>query len=774
MILYTGYLGGIGNMGRIAVELRLECQTGSTLRDVQPETQGSCIHAVCNITEYTYIAHIEQDVVSPAAERGVRVVEGNAQCIVTVLYLTVLSGCQEGMCVIFRAELTGQRISTNQGVVNTVGNTPCLCVREAHPIRDIAVFEVPTGNNFRALTEAQHIINRCQSIRVLVSRSQLGTGLGLIGGCGISQSIFVPGTYGIIGECPGKGICLIVDIPVIITILNDGIQGNLLAVGNDRAVSTETEGIGMHDVDGVSESLTVYGELYLNLTQLAIGYEDAVGDGTEGIVGQRPCTACGHCHHSTGGINCFCGKGIGGVGCKVVVLGVDVCAAEGTGGHALCLCNKDCIQSSTLGTVRRSRTHGQGGFTRTLRNEGGRTAAVTVECIYAAQCQHQFAHFVVTLTNRVVSATAVGLAENQRAVCLNTNHGTGCSSGGTLFSLGNQSAVLDQPAKVCTDTVPVICFKGFILAAQFHSAILLNGDVGGAGTLVLIQPSMTQIKRVIDILQHLAFPHQEGVGSIAVVCQSGVHTTDNVIAQSVLVVCCHIGDLAVLLICLVGGIGSILVNLIVAGNQLNGGAHGIDGEESECLTAGTGSIVHNDLSFGNTCNDVVFLFGKNIVIATGCGGVKAACLDSSHHGGSHLLLDCHVVLSEVVQQVCVDLCLFFIGQCFIGFHGTFEVGTESNHFLCGSSSYQSLQEYGQFAFVFMVVVSLDRFHLSQNILQLSRSFLFFNSFFYYGFRQFVLCRNHCLIRDFICKYVHRKNCKNHHKCKHQGYCTFKK
>ena len=566
VILHTTHLGRIGNMIGVTVELRLECQTGSTLRNVQPEAQSSSVQTVRYITEYAHLTYIEQDVVGPATEAGIRVIIGNTQRILTVLHLTIFSSCQESMRIIFRAELTSQRIGTNQRVIYAVGNTPCLGIGEAHPIRHIAIFKVPACDELRTLTELDIVADRRNCLRILVCYCQRGALLALIAGSSIGQRIRIPCTNSSVRELPDEGIRLIVHIPIVHTVQHSGCKCNALSVRNYGAISTEADRLRMYNVDDLLEGLATNSELYSNLTQSAVRYKYTISDSTIGIIGQRPYTALRHFHRSTGSVNSFCGEGVGGVRSKVVISRMDLCNLKDARSHALCLGNKNSIQCRTLRTIGGNRAHGQAGFACTLRNKGGRTTTITVECPYTAQRQHHFAHFVVTLTHRVVGATAIRLAKNQRAVGLNTNHGTGSRSRSTFYCRTGQLTILDQPTEVCTNAVPVVSFKGLVIATQLNGTILLNSKVCSTRTAMLIQPIITQAERVINILQHLTFPHQERVGSIAVICQSSIHTTNNIIAQLILVVCSHISDLRSIMICLIGRVAGVLINLIITGD----------------------------------------------------------------------------------------------------------------------------------------------------------------------------------------------------------------
>ena len=187
---------------------------------------------------------------------------------------------------------------------------------------------------------------------------------------------------------------------------------------------------------------------------------------------------------------------------------------------------------------------------------------------------------------------------------------------------------------------------------------------------MLIQPVVAQAKGVILILQHLALPHQEGVGRFRVICQSGVHAADDVVAQVALVVSSHIGDLGVTLECLVGRIAGVLIDLVVAGHQLNRRAQRINGKETEHLTTGSVAVVHDDLRLGHARDDVVILFRKNVVVTTSDGSIKLGRSPGLHiQGGGSQLSQVGVQLGQehdLSAVLLVDLGLVVVHQLLVG------------------------------------------------------------------------------------------------------------
>ena len=131
--------------------------TRSTFRDVHPEAEGGSSFLIFfrrggkNIAENMLLTHEEQVVVAPTSKISISVVQRPAQRIVAIFNLTIALVRQESIGCNLIVVLTRQRIGTNQRVVHAISDTPLLGSHKAHPVGDVAVFEVPGADQFRAL-----------------------------------------------------------------------------------------------------------------------------------------------------------------------------------------------------------------------------------------------------------------------------------------------------------------------------------------------------------------------------------------------------------------------------------------------------------------------------------------------------------------------------------------------------------------------------------------------------------------------------------------------
>ena len=106
-------LAGIRAVSILNVELRLERKTltGSgerVLGNVQPHTQGGCLHSVGHVTEHDdLVADVEQDVIRPARKGSIGIIQSPSQGVVTVANLTAVGGGRdEGLAAQVLVELT--------------------------------------------------------------------------------------------------------------------------------------------------------------------------------------------------------------------------------------------------------------------------------------------------------------------------------------------------------------------------------------------------------------------------------------------------------------------------------------------------------------------------------------------------------------------------------------------------------------------------------------------------------------------------------------------
>ena len=354
-------------------------------------------------------------------------------------------------------------------------------------------------------------------------------------------------------------------------------------------------------------------QLGSHVAQGLTGGEQAVLDGAHGSVGQLPyCVSRDVCGVAAG-VNAGSGQGHGSAGCHIVITGLHNSVVEDAGGSSLGH-DDDGVDGGTLGAVGGNGTHDVLGGALTLGNEGGGAAAVTVDSVDAAQGQHHFAHLVVGQAGGGGGVTAVHLAEDQGAVFLDADHGTGSIGRGTLDGLALQNAVLDQPAKVGGDGGPLVAIQRSGHGAQLSGAILVDSQVG--------------LRALVDLggTQDHALPDHVAVGSVGVVGQGGVHGANHVVAQGILIVGHSLGQFLGLPDGGVAGqvIGIQLVDAIVAGEDFNGLVGCVNLENMDDLTVGAAGVVQDDLLFNSAGGQIVGVAGDHIVISIGHRGVEVS------------------------------------------------------------------------------------------------------------------------------------------------------
>ena len=384
-----------------------------------------------------------------------------------------------------------------------------------------------------------------------------------------------------------------------------------LAVRNHHDGSIELNG-GRNDhleLDG-TDLLTVVVSGDRSGADGAVGGEHAVSEATVDCgVGQ---TLGGQRSESAGGVNALDVHGNRGTGGDHVVGSSHGNMIEQTGclrvGH-----HDDTVDGSTGRTVRGNVAQGVVRLTLALGQELRGSAAVTVDSPDATQRQHHLADLVAGQTNSVGSVTTLGLADDQGTVCLDTDHGAVSGRGGTLGLLGDQLAILNDEAEVTGNSLPLVAVKGLgggpeleldrVISILGHSQIGLGVTMEGGGC------------------ENLAIPHHEAGGSLVVICQCSVHTADDVVAQLVAVVV-HLllHDLSGP----VSGVGQILVDGIVGRQHADVGVIGVNLNDVQNLSTGTGIVVQNDLGLDRAVAEHVVIVGDHVVVIIRLGLIKGS------------------------------------------------------------------------------------------------------------------------------------------------------
>ena len=610
-------LAGVGAVCILHKELRLEGQTLTgggecILGDVQPHAQAGGLHAVGHITQDDGLTGVEQNIIRPACKGSIGVVQSPGQGILTITNLTtLLQGGGEGIAAQVLVELTGQRIGTNQGVVDTVVDGPLLGLLEAHEAGLVAVLKVE--DDFGTLAELDGI----DQLNVVEGDGDNDTGNVRVAGGGEGEAI--QNTGSLVGQSHGDSVGINIDI----AFAGHGDDGqsdgaNLLlgGVGHHSGGSGQLENLRNSNGDGLGTDHCAAGD-HLNVhgTHGAIGNESAVLDGSEGIIGQSPGSIGGHLHGVAVGVDSLSAEGVLGVGCEDVVLGGHIHHIQDAGGGNIG-CNEDAMSGGTLSAVTGNGTHGEGILTDTLGQEGGGTAAVTVGSPLTAQGQHGFAFLVVAEADRVVGSAAVIHTDDQSAILLDADHGTG-GTGTTANGGVGQLAILDDHVEQDTHSVEqnALLHVGIKFSLDIFSHI--TGDIAllvleniqdGLGALGLMHAN---VLAVVD----------QNTGCIGIVVQVGVHTADDVVTEILLVVSSHVGQFLMGPVGLIGRILGDLVDLVITGNDGDIGIGGVNLDDVQNLSAGTGSVVEDDLGLNRSAgNQNVILFRDHIVIAIGAKG----------------------------------------------------------------------------------------------------------------------------------------------------------
>ena len=364
-------LAAQGTVGVLDIQLRLESQTGSAFGDIHPHTQRGGVLAVGDITQdYSLIGHIEQNVVGPSGKIRVSIVQRPCQSMVAVLNLSVFGGCQAGIAVNIAGVLACHRIGANQGICHTVVNAPLLGFVKAHPVGDIAVFEIE--QDFRALAEVDYEA-QLSHLCVLIHSLDNNTLHALVAGAIEDHVLQIQSTGIGLGSAPFKAVCLEIH-GILAHSIGPDIQGqrSALAIGQNGAAHRELSNSGVGDDNGLLGNSAVYAVADGDFTQSTIGSKGSVCvNSTEAVVAQRPCAALGHSHFSAGGVDGDYAEGIGGSRHIVVIGCFHIGMVEDAGFDTLLLGQEHRVQGGTLGTIRGDGTHSQVGFAFTTGNEGG-------------------------------------------------------------------------------------------------------------------------------------------------------------------------------------------------------------------------------------------------------------------------------------------------------------------------------------------------------------------------------------------------------------------
>ena len=593
-------------------KVRLEGETGSTagnkciFGNINPHTQRSCLLIVCYVAQNNRFADVVQIIIRPSLKIRVGIIKLPGKGVISVSDRAAIGGgAHMSSCHREGVHLSAVRIGTvKETVYDIVFFAPLLGLCIAYEAGIIAVFKIE--DDLGALTELDGIDKRS----VPVGNGDVNARDRSIGGSGKLEAI--QRTCICVGQRYRNGrrihvhVCLADHCYDGQCERTDFIRRRIRNYGRGGR-KLEHFGIGNGDSLGANY-LTAGKNLHVYLALLTVGNELAVLNGTKGRIGQSPSCIRRHIHCIAVRIDGFRTETVCGFGSKNIVIGVYVHYVQNAG-RCYVGCNEDTVSGRTLCAVTRNGTHSEGFFANTLGQEGGGTAAVTVCCPLTAQRQHCFAFLVVTETNGVIGTAAVIHTDDERAVFLNADHGTGSSSGGALLGLGNQLAVLNDHAKGNANRMKQNTLCQILVKILFVIRLYVAGDVA----FCIPEHVQNRGRRSIFALDTniLTVIHQN-TGRIRIIIQVSVHTTDDVVAKVVLVILRHFGKFLMRPVCL---IGQILIDLVVSGNDGYVGIRRVDLDYVENLSAGTVRIVEHD--FGLNCsagNQYVILFGDYVVV----------------------------------------------------------------------------------------------------------------------------------------------------------------
>ena len=106
------------------IKLRLERKTCSTLGDVEPHTESSCVLTILNVAKNNAFTNVKQYIVRPTCEIRIGVIYVPSKRILTV---SNNFGRNKGIAVNISGELTCKRICSNKRIGYSVIDRPLLC-----------------------------------------------------------------------------------------------------------------------------------------------------------------------------------------------------------------------------------------------------------------------------------------------------------------------------------------------------------------------------------------------------------------------------------------------------------------------------------------------------------------------------------------------------------------------------------------------------------------------------------------------------------------------
>ena len=400
-----------------------------------------------------------------------------------------------------------------------------------------------------------------------------------------------------------------------------GVQRDLVffPVGNCQRIRQEGQGVGSYDIDGIlANGLAVHEKLHGNGAFLTARHEYAVGYSTHGGIRQLPDRVGGNIRGHT---------------IQIHALGVE---ADGTaGGIVIGVCRNVSLDKLTLSgrgrndqnTVRGGTLHAVGGravhlqlLAGTLGQEGGGSAAVAVDRLYATQGDHEFRHLVTVETAGEGLLAALVHNDDDGSVCFDTQNGAGSSRFGIIDDV-LVDAVFDQEMEAGGNKLFFPSCNGIIGLAH-----LGLGNMGRTGLAVLFvkvdhktsvgpEIAVLAVSVVLTVHDQRAERLADQLGMLLIVIgivpmQCRIHGRDHVAVAVLLGVLGLLGhDLSGIILVI-----QPLFHLMVTGHDFGVGVIGIHLYHMAYLTLRAVLLGQNDFGFGNARSQIPIALGDHFQI----------------------------------------------------------------------------------------------------------------------------------------------------------------
>ena len=422
----------------------------------------------------------------------------------------------------------------------------------------------------------------------------------------------VNGTHSGVGKYILNIACL--ESYLCVAVLGNNIEANGLGVRCRDVRHYKSKGIGDNNIDsGFTNDITLVDHLSCYGAGLAAGNKHAVSDRTHGAVFKLPGNVFGNFCRTTGRVCAGCSEGHSRTGGNELVISLDGSVIKLAVGN--CFGHDDNTgESGSLGTIGETALNGKLAGTFALGNKGGGATAVAVDSIHATEIQHHLSHFMGGKAGGIRSHTAVYHHDNQTAVGLYTDNGSGSCLGCVVLFFSQILTVFHQKAEAYGLSHPLIAGQIGFRIAKLSLAVLVDDKITTAGMAVVT----TRITRESVVAKNFTLINEKTIGVGKVPAKTDVHCSNNIFAEGFLNICCllrHFHNAPVVGIGIVNTITDIFKrrhdrNVVVIGVYLN---------NMDNLSSGTGIIIENNFGFNSAGSEVVVILLNEIVVVTATG-----------------------------------------------------------------------------------------------------------------------------------------------------------